>query len=141
MVLIIAADDLKTSAHHLSPSTRRLFIMPVTIQPSKEIQQRREAEIQALTDYLSTLDDKPPLPRILAHMTGQAVQLASQIFYALQEELVDREDHLAAFHESQRSLQMLLQLHRQAERNQQLAVKLDGEDRPRRRMRDEETLS
>jgi hypothetical protein len=53
--------------------------------------------------------------------------LATQIYFAVQAELNERPDRLAAFQEWQPLINMILQLHRQGERNQQLEARLSTE--------------
>jgi hypothetical protein len=107
--------------------------MDETQIPHSLLGSREQNERDTLEAYLQTLEELPTLPRMVGQQTSHAVQLGSQIFYALQEELANRPDRLAMLRQSQPLLSTLLQLQRQTERNQQLIAKLDQEEPPARR--------
>src|SRR4051794_2082806 len=101
----------------------------VTTLDESRLKARQEQEAQALDEFRQTLLEEPqPLVRALGHMTGHSLELASRIGFAMQHELANRSDALAAFAESRILLGMFLQLQRQAERNQQLSAKLSATD-------------
>jgi hypothetical protein len=93
--------------------------------PNVKTDPREDSKLAALDDFVQSLEDQPdPLARVLGHLTGQTVSLASQLGGALNQDMSERQDKIEAFREHQRLIGTFLQLQRQAERNQQLVARL-----------------
>ena len=90
---------------------------------------RRKEEAQTLDEYRQTLRDQPqPQIRALGHLTCHTLELASRISFAVQEDLAERPDTLAAIAESRDFISMFIQLQRQAGLNEDLSARRSAGD-------------
>jgi hypothetical protein len=103
--------------------------MSAPLPPFPTVPQRQAAEAQTVDEFCDALVDGPPLCRMLGHMTAHLAEMESQIYYELKKQMADAEDPLTLLSELRVSLSAMLQMQRQAVRNQELAAKLDGEVR------------
>ena len=86
---------------------------------------REREEAEAIEAFVLLLKEEPSaLQRAFGHMTGRAMELANQLASVIQGELRGGADRLAAFEELRPLIMLMLQMQRQAERNQQFVAKL-----------------
>jgi hypothetical protein len=121
------AEVRRSRSMTLTPMGRKLTMFQ-DVNSVESLKQQEQVESATIHQFrLAIRPEEDALQRSLAHMTGQALTLATQIYFAMQAELNERPDRLAAFQEWQPLINMLLQLQRQGERNQQLASRLSTE--------------